>query len=149
MVETDGKGQIRVFVYGTLKRGHGNHGLLDRDDVEFLGYDSVTGHYKLLNLGSIPGVFDCEEKTSTIYGEVYAVAPEVLSSLDLLEGHPDFYQRRKLWTNRQNVRVWMYHCMADVLGRECPDDEVCTGMWRPSAEEVAFWQQGGQSGEQV
>lgn len=136
---TDDKGKIRVLVYGTLKQGHSNHALLERANAEFLGYDSVTGHYSLYDLGAIPAVMDnTVEQPRTIRGELYAIEPEGLAALDLLEGHPNFYQRRKLWTNIHKKRAWMYFLTApDFIG---PDTEAKPlGLWHGSPEENKFW----------
>lgn len=86
---------MKVFVYGTLKRGFGNNAYYlapDEDGVaksEFLGEDSIDGMV-MRSLGGFPGVSRGE---GTVHGEVYEVGAEVLRSLDRLEGHPHFYIR--------------------------------------------------------
>ena len=133
------KGMIRVLVYGTLKKDHGNHGLMREADAEFIGYDSITGAYKLHDLGNIPACVDAADKEgiSRIRGELYAIQPEGLAALDLLEGHPHLYQRRKVWTDIHKRRTWVYMLMSqNFLGNSAQDK---MGLWRPSDDEKIFW----------
>jgi gamma-glutamylcyclotransferase (GGCT)/AIG2-like uncharacterized protein YtfP len=93
---------IKVFVYGTLKRGYGNHRLLIGRSI-FVGADSIRG--KLYDLGNFPGVWHGND---LVQGEVYKIAgPEVLRDLDCLEGHPRFYKRTRVTTSA-GLRVFVY-----------------------------------------
>lgn len=78
-----------VFVYGTLKRGHGNHRLLEAGGARLLGTDSIKG-WSMHDLGAFPAV---AEGWDTVHGEVFEVDAETLARLDRLEGIPSFYQR--------------------------------------------------------
>ena len=133
------KGMIRVLVYGTLKQGHSNHVLLEEANAKFIGYDSVTGPFTLFDLGAIPAVIDGEQGVNNkIRGELWAVQPEGLAALDLLEGHPHFYQRRKLWTDIHKRRAWMYMLMApDFMPQNATQKGL--GLWHGSNEENKFW----------
>lgn len=72
----------KVFVYGTLKRGEGNHGLLE--DERFLG-EAVTGcGFTMTTLGC-PYVIMVGN--DVIKGEVYEVDDEKLVWLDRLESY--------------------------------------------------------------
>ena len=84
-----GSGRFPVFVYGTLKRGQWNHGLLD--DAGFVG-GAVTANRHALRLDGLP-MLDRHTAHSQVHGELYLVSQETLQSLDQLEGHPDFYRR--------------------------------------------------------
>jgi gamma-glutamylaminecyclotransferase len=136
---TDDKGMIRVLVYGTLKKGHSNHILLEEAGAQFIGYDSVTGDFTMYDMGAIPAVVDSEAgQPNKIRGELWAIDPEGLASLDLLEGHPNFYQRRKLWTDVHGRRAWMYFMMIpDYLPKD-PETKGL-GLWHASHEENKFW----------
>lgn len=99
---------IKVFVYGTLKRGYGNHRLLAGRSI-FIGDDSIAG--KLFDLGPFPAAQKGEGK---IYGEVWMIGPHTLKSLDTLEGHPEFYKREPV-TTQAGHEAWVYfmpelHC---------------------------------------
>jgi gamma-glutamylcyclotransferase (GGCT)/AIG2-like uncharacterized protein YtfP len=60
--------------------------------------------------GGIPYV-SFNEKVSQIYGELYSVSNKTLLMVDMLEGHPRFYERKKvpIETLEGDVVVaWMY-----------------------------------------
>ena len=73
----------KLFVYGTLKRGHGNHRAFLKD-ARFLG--EAKTHRKmwgLVDLGAFPAMTYDELQ---VEGEVYEVSPSQLASIDSLEG---------------------------------------------------------------
>jgi gamma-glutamylcyclotransferase (GGCT)/AIG2-like uncharacterized protein YtfP len=80
-----------VFVYGTLKSGHGNHVLLD--NAELIGTCITDDDYLLTTVGFpylIPeDALRATERghTAPVIGEVYRVTEEqTMASLDSLEG---------------------------------------------------------------
>ena len=79
----------KVFVYGTLKRGHGNHILLK--DSKCLGAGITENKYVMYSSG-IPFVSK-QFGLTRISGELYEVDELTLNSLDMLEGHPTWYKR--------------------------------------------------------
>jgi gamma-glutamylaminecyclotransferase len=132
------KGMIRVFVYGTLKKGHCNHVLLREANAHFIGYDSITGPYNMYDIGAIPAVVDSKSGTRKIRGQLYAMQPEGLASLDMLEGHPNLYKRRKLWTDVHDRRAWVYFLNATNWLHE-DAKEVVAQLWQADSEESRFW----------
>lgn len=141
--EEVGHGMARVFVYGTLKHGHGNHRLLRKCNAKFLGYDTITQRFKMADMVGFPGLFrpqpvSDKDEPQTFYGEVYAVNQEGLDSLDLLEGHPDFYRREKMWTDGQR-RAWVYLISPYVTSQIGTVKLVDDGMWNPTEPEVKYW----------
>jgi gamma-glutamylcyclotransferase (GGCT)/AIG2-like uncharacterized protein YtfP len=123
---------IRVFVYGSLKKGLGNHRLLEKS--KYLGRCFVEGRYKMLNLGGFPGLVQSGQFAETrIVGEVYQITEDTLRSLDWLEGHPRFYTRHKLATPWKNA--WCYFLPDTYVGRygEVPH------IWRPTQEEQEWF----------
>jgi gamma-glutamylaminecyclotransferase len=79
----------KVFVYGTLKKGYGNHRLLK--DSTFLG-NALTFEKFTLYDGGFP--YLGRYGASQIIGEVYEVDDDTLSDLDRLEGvGHNFYDR--------------------------------------------------------
>lgn len=120
----------KVFVYGTLKKGHGNHRLLR--NAEFLGRAYVEGPWKMTNLGAFPAVIPSTER-ARVFGEVYLVNTEILASLDILEGYPHFYTRTKVETPYS--KAWMYH-LNPASQRDLESLTVLDlGVWNPSIEE--------------
>lgn len=79
-----------VFVYGTLKRGQDNHHLLEK--ANYIGKaHTLQPKWQMFSLGAFPGVVEGDKE---IYGEVYQVGFNGMNSLDHLEGHPSFYERK-------------------------------------------------------
>lgn len=130
---------IRVFVYGSLKNGHGNHVLLAQS--KFLGRCYIEDRHRLLSLGGYPGlVADASLPVQKVVGEVYQVTEDTLQTLDHLEGHPRYYERRKVATPFKNA--WAYFLPPAYLERGYPQSGMC---WLPSQDELS-WMQGVQDG---
>jgi gamma-glutamylaminecyclotransferase len=84
----------KVFVYGSLRKGFGNHILLK--DCEYVG-DAWALQYAMQHLTHFPSAFvDYFTQGARIFGEVYEITNEILQRLDHLEGHPDFYKRQEI-----------------------------------------------------
>jgi gamma-glutamylcyclotransferase (GGCT)/AIG2-like uncharacterized protein YtfP len=96
----------RVFVYGTLKRGHGNWFHFLKDDAAFVGHAITVKEFSMI-AGGFPVVLDCDGNRGQIKGEVYDVNDKTLSALDGLEGFrgegdPTNMYDRKL----TDVQIW-------------------------------------------
>lgn len=127
---------IRVMVYGSLKKGHGNSGALE--GAEFLGRCYLEGNYRMLNLGWFPAVVAhnrSELPAARIYGEVYLINEDTLYTLDCIEGHPTFYERKKV--NTPFKKAWCYFLPETEL--DSSREWVETGHWQPDQEELEFW----------
>lgn len=88
----------KVFVYGTLKQGHGNHQrLLTNSTLVNMG--SIEG-FDLYDLGCYPAIVPHKEVplTDKVFGELYEVDDLTLTKLDGLEGYRGgyngFYDRK-------------------------------------------------------
>ena len=94
-----------VFVYGTLRKGFGNHHLLR--NAKFIG-EGLTKEKYSLYATSIPYVV--KEPLIRIKGELYEVDDFILEELDYLEGHPHFYERELIdvVVNNKVYKAWMY-----------------------------------------
>jgi gamma-glutamylaminecyclotransferase len=128
--------KIRVFVYGTLKRGRANNGALEGGTNKFLGLAFITGAYKFVDLGWYPGVIRGEVLPERkIGGEVWEIDLDTLNTLDNIEGHPHFYERIRVPTSLGS-HAWVYtlpHTM------KYGDKEAVPGLfWKPSDVEEAF-----------
>ncbi len=117
----------RVFVYGTLLQGEGNHDLLSR--AEFLGPARTPPRFALHDLGGFPGLVAGGEHA--VEGEVYIVGPDTLARLDQLEGHPRFYRRAPI-ALEDGSTVETYLLPRDrVVGRPV----ITSGSWRARRRE--------------
>lgn len=109
----------RIFVYGTLKKGFGNHSIISGS--RWLGDTEVKG--KIYNLGAFPGAkFD---EDGIVKGELYEVNELTLGRLDRLEGHPSFYLRTKVPCNL-GVIVEAYHYCGKVNSKWL----IESGVWK-------------------
>ena len=79
----------KVFVYGSLRQYGALHDYLNSSD--FLGEKKTQKGFTLFSLGPFPAMVRTGE--GVVVGEVYEVNKQVLSILDQVEGHPDFYVR--------------------------------------------------------
>lgn len=106
-----------VFVYGSLRKGLHNHGLVQ--EQKFLGLGRLHPINTRMSFtmraycASFPAVYRDQvfNEMGTIDGEVYGVDDECLARLDGLEGHPHWYRREEVEVTLQdghNVKVWMY-----------------------------------------
>lgn len=109
----------RVFVYGTLKRGFGNHRLLEGSTF----VDEAITKGEMRSLGGFPGV--TLHGNQQIHGEIYAVDDETMERCDRLEGHPRWYNRQIVETSKGPA--WMY-TLDDSQMQQCP--VVKDGTWR-------------------
>ncbi|MEB3166196.1 MAG: gamma-glutamylcyclotransferase family protein [Cyanobacteriota bacterium] len=120
---SDAEAGERVFVYGSLRRGQRNHGLLQGARAE--GEGSLSGAV-LHDLGPFPMAVPGQ---GVVHGEVVVVPPPLLAELDRFEGVPRLYQRhrRRLIDGRW---VWIYLGQARQV-RHSP--RLASGRW-PSAQ---------------
>lgn len=95
-----------VAVYGTLRRGHGNHRVLgDSPSIETVAANLPV---KMYNLGAFPAIVPCT-KEHTIIVEVYGVSPDVFKALDRLEGYPQLYDRRQVMIGGKMCWIYFMH----------------------------------------
>lgn len=109
-----------VFVYGTLKRGYGNHRLMRGSRFVC---EAVTGRkFQLQCNGGFPSLFNSTESSGNIIGEVYEVDDETLSGLDTLEGVSfGMYAResvvvKPIGGEAELLRVMTYFRNPDAIG---------------------------------
>lgn len=120
-----------VAVYGTLKRGYGNHRLLETS--KFLGTDRIEG-FDMYNLysGGFPGILHSKSVRSvenTIFIEVFEVDEDTFMRLDCLEGYDEdeptegLYDREQVMT--QYGLAWIY----TFNGTPNESDLIVCGNW--------------------
>jgi gamma-glutamylcyclotransferase (GGCT)/AIG2-like uncharacterized protein YtfP len=109
----------KVFVYGTLKRGWGNHRLLT--GARYLGDARIRG--TMHHLGGFPAIH--LESDDVVHGELYEVTSETLARLDRLEGIPTFYQRTRVRMSSGST-AWVYVMPPDRLTSR---EVIASGRW--------------------
>lgn len=90
----------KVFVYGTLRKGYGNHRLLET--ANFVSNGTTKEKYTMFASG-IPYVNKHIPNTN-IVGEVYEVNDKELVRLDQLEGY-DPSRHEESWYKRELINV--------------------------------------------
>ena len=102
------KKNIKLFVYGTLKKGFYWH-------EEYLGESEFIGPCRTstdftLYIDALP--FLVEEKASEpVIGELYQIDTETLANIDRLEGHPVAYKRDLITVfdeDDNEIKAWAY-----------------------------------------
>jgi len=119
-----------VAVYGSLRKGLGNHRVLGTDS-ELLGEIKTKPEFKLYDLGYYPGLKKDGDTSVTM--EVYRVTPSTLMSVNRLEGYEEgreasFYDREVIPTEFGDAYTYIY------VPRVNPENEVKTGDWKPYYE---------------
>lgn len=108
--------KIKVFVYGTLKKGFGNHSLLNNS--KWITDAFIKGSLFSIEHVDYPAFLDVGD--FDIYGEVYEVNQRTLAQLDDLEGYHgpndsnNLYERKEVMAYDQSdnelfvVSVYIY-----------------------------------------
>lgn len=102
----------KVAVYGSLRKGMGNHGLLVAVGAVLVSTERAPG-FNMVSLGGYPAVY---ESVGDITIEVYDVAhneEESMRRLDRLEGFPTFYNRKLIDTSQGPA--WIYFMPEEQL----------------------------------
>uniref|UniRef100_A0A034VRP7 Gamma-glutamylcyclotransferase family protein n=1 Tax=Bactrocera dorsalis TaxID=27457 RepID=A0A034VRP7_BACDO len=107
---------IKVFVYGTLKRGEPNHHWLTRPEnghSRFLCEAQTVVKFPLV-IGTrynIPFLLNKPGVGHNVHGEVYEVDDTMFANLDVLEDYPNYYDReiQQIKTeNNEHIDCWLY-----------------------------------------
>ncbi|AFE86182.1 putative AIG-2 protein [Salinivibrio phage CW02] len=106
-------GQL-VAVYGTLRKGYGNHQVMKMVDGDFVAKGTTSQNFNMYHMGGFPSVSKAHSSSETpITVEVYYVEEGGLTGpLDRLEGYPRFYNRTKtpvILDDGTLVDAWLYH----------------------------------------
>ena len=118
-----------VAVYGSLRQGMGNHGIIS--DNEFVVQTTLSGGYRMVSLGGFPGVMETDKPQSPIIVEVYKVSElRNMQRLDSLEGyrgpHANNFYDKKLVTLDNGMQAHIYLLNEEGYGAY---PEVSNGDW--------------------
>ncbi|MEM7409129.1 MAG: gamma-glutamylcyclotransferase family protein [Myxococcota bacterium] len=125
---------MKIFVYGTLRRGAPMHGLLE-GRVRFLGAGSVAG--RLLDLGAFPGLVPPEAEGDRVEGELFAIvegeAESLLDAADRYEGETF----RRSWEAVEGPagpeEAWLYWYIGERTGPELDPGDLPTNAKGPGS----------------
>ena len=111
---------ILIAVYGTLKKGCGNNLLLA--DAVYVDDAKTYSAYPLVIHGSgLPFLVDKPGSGHKVTVELYLVNESELKRIDLLEGHPNWYERKKrrvTTTNGEVLLPYIYFAPAEYYSDE-------------------------------
>ena len=101
--------KILISVYGSLRKGLGNHRLLE--NAKYLGDFETEPKFSLYSLGGYPGLKT--EGTTSVVMEVYEVTPIEANRIDQLEGYTPgreatFYDKIPIDTPYGEASVYIY-----------------------------------------
>lgn len=99
---------IRIFVYGTLKRGQRNFRFIRGS--KYYGRHVTANCFSMYQFEGFPAV--CRDGDDAISGEVYGVGKRRFHLLDELEWYPRLYQRIEIPTPWG--KAWMYVVEPDL-----------------------------------
>jgi gamma-glutamylcyclotransferase (GGCT)/AIG2-like uncharacterized protein YtfP len=93
----------RVFVYGTLRPGQHNHKWAK--GAVHIGPAMMPG-LVMYDLGGFPAVL---KGNGDVYGDLLEITDEEqVRSMDQLEGHPTFYCREEMFTDKGTAWVYIF-----------------------------------------
>lgn len=100
-----------IAVYGTLKLNYSNYHRYLRSS-KFLGSGNTVDKYPLLIEG-LPYMVDKKGVGHNVDVHIFKVSDDTLRNIDMLEGHPKWYKRRKVdirmsGGNRKVLSCWLY-----------------------------------------
>jgi gamma-glutamylaminecyclotransferase len=111
--QTEESGETFVAVYGSLKQGYGNHGLLERGQAELIGLGTTSlSTFEMISFGAFPGLIINPSSHNKVGVEVYRINELTFNRLDGLEGYPNFYNRGIFQIELDDKRLlsaWMYY----------------------------------------
>lgn len=106
---------VKVFVYGSLKKGFDNHDVISKDIIKVRKVSTV-GRFSMYedDFGNYPYIV--REKKYHIQGELIDVTKDTLKKLDEFEGAPDLYKREKIKVkNKHNQTFDAYAYIRDKV----------------------------------
>lgn len=132
--------EFEVCVYGTLKKGYGNHRIITEEGGTYLRNHKIQG-FVMFDLGGFPCIVPSTHDSAYVHVEMYAINRKALERMDQLEGHPNFYQRMIIETEHGRHFVYVYtpsSFRSMCLFRK-PLRWVMDGEWlRPSNPELIY-----------
>jgi len=111
---------MKIFVYGTLKRNQGNNSLLVQCGADFLTSARTKNPRKLV-VDGLPYLNRPEiEGGVYVKGEIWEVPEEMIWRVDMLEGHPDWYEREEDYFEDElgnTWKAWVYYIKNEKVGQ--------------------------------
>ena len=103
---------MKVFVYGTLKSGHGAEDLMWPGHVL---YSKEVSGYRLYTNGGYPMAVP-GQRSDRIVGELWEVPRDNLERLDSYEGHPYLFKREVVMDGEDEFYMYVYQSDPEQQG---------------------------------
>lgn len=127
---------MKIFVYGTLKRGYGNYARLLKDRAGFINEGVTTRTFDMIDIG-FPMIFPVDDG-DRVRGEVFEIDASTLKQLDRLEGEGSMYHRRLELIQLDDGHVEL--CMI-YIGVQMPWSGYSSELVSPSNDGFLVWPQ--------
>ena len=100
---------MKLFVYGTLKRGHCRAFVLDGQT--FLRQARTQPRYRLHDVGPYPALVEAKAAGTAIEGELWQIDDALIEKLDDIEGvDVNLFVRRAIEVEGENDVVAYFYC---------------------------------------
>ena len=116
---------MKVAVYGTLKRGHGNHRVMG--DSKFLGTHVTDPAYTMYSTGGFPIV--CTHGDTAIHVEVFEVEKGNLQRIYSLEGYTGIRNHKDNWYNTVEIQTPYGQAEMFVMSETKHLTKIESGLW--------------------
>ncbi|MEX2213253.1 MAG: gamma-glutamylcyclotransferase family protein [Phycisphaeraceae bacterium] len=103
---------MKLFVYGTLKRGHCRAFVLDAQ--RFLREAVTQPRYRLHDVGPYPALVQASENGKAIEGELWEIEDALFTKLDAIEGVDVNLFARRAIAIESETEVSAYFYLRDV-----------------------------------
>lgn len=94
----------KIAVYGSLKRGYGNHALLRNSRL--IRSQVINIPFTMIDLGAFPGLIR-NNNDNQYFVEIYEVTPEVYRTIETLEGYPNFYTKHSFDLEDEEIEIYV------------------------------------------
>ena len=123
-----------LMVYGTLV---GQLPGFSEVNIDHGNSTTEDANYTLISLGGFPGVIEGGDKK--IKGRLYEIDSKSLGRCDLIESHPNFYERRKIYVIKETgerKKAWLYmlpnfYIKQHLLQRRDIEEQEGVVLWKP------------------
>lgn len=97
---------MKIFVYGTLKKGKNNHHYIDKKIEKEITLN-IPGFLYWKEGRPYPH-FISNKYGINIEGEIYDLSEEEIKKIDKLEGHPFFFKRKETILDGEKIYYYEY-----------------------------------------
>lgn len=120
-----------IAVYGTLKKGYSNYwNYLSR--AKYVGKGHTVNKYPLI-INGLPYLIDEVDNGHNVEVDIFAVSDTKLADLDMLEGHPVWYRRKRTEIRMKGkvLTCWVYFNIKEKVTKDSVLHKKYTQEYKP------------------